>query len=84
MRELKLRGLVARTLIIAPKGLIMQWVAEMETHFGEDFRALIPSDFSAYRRIAQEENMWRSQTRSSAPWIPLNQWTNVAGGRRAR
>jgi superfamily II DNA or RNA helicase len=60
MRELKLRGLVARTLIIAPKGLIMQWVAEMETHFGEDFRALIPSDFSAYRRIAQEENMWRS------------------------
>lgn len=62
MRELKLRGLVARTLIITPKGLIMQWVAEMETHFGEDFRALIPSDFSAYRRIAQEENMWRSQT----------------------
>ena len=60
MRELKLRGLVARTLIIAPKGLIMQWVAEMETHFEEDFRALIPSDFSAYRRIAREENMWRS------------------------
>ncbi|MCD6526047.1 MAG: DEAD/DEAH box helicase, partial [Desulfuromonas sp.] len=60
MRELKLRGLVARTLIIAPKGLIMQWVAEMETHFGEDFRALIPNDFSAYRRIAREENMWRS------------------------
>jgi len=62
MRELKLRGLVARTLIIAPEGLIMQWVAEMETHFGEDFRALIPSDFSVYRRIAREENMWRSQT----------------------
>lgn len=62
MRELKLRGLVARTLIISPKGLIMQWVAEMETHFGEDFRALIPSDFSAYRRISREENMWRSQT----------------------
>ena len=60
MRELKLRGLVARTLIVAPKGLIMQWVAEMETHFGEDFQLLIPSDFSAYRRIAREENMWRS------------------------
>jgi SNF2 family DNA or RNA helicase len=60
MRELKLRGLVARTLIVAPKGLVTQWVAEMETHFGEDFRALIPSDFSAYRRIAREENMWRS------------------------
>ena len=70
MRELKLRGLVARTLVIAPKGLVTQWVAEMQTHFGEDFRALIPSDFSAYRRIVRpacvgtsagrEENMWRS------------------------
>lgn len=60
MRELKLRGLVARTLVIAPKGLVTQWVAEMQTHFGEDFRALIPSDFSAYQRIAREENMWRS------------------------
>jgi len=60
MRELKLRGLVARTLIVSPKSLIMQWVAEMETHFGENFRLLIPGDFSAYRRIAREENMWRS------------------------
>ncbi|MDM8522963.1 helicase-related protein [Desulfococcaceae bacterium HSG8] len=60
MRELKLRGLVTRTLVIAPKGLVTQWIAEMQTHFGEDFRLLIPSDFSAYRRISREENMWRS------------------------
>ena len=32
----------------------------MRTHFNEDFRLLVPSDFSAYRRIAREENMWRS------------------------
>ncbi|MBM4084506.1 MAG: DEAD/DEAH box helicase, partial [Planctomycetes bacterium] len=38
MRELKLRGLVKRTLVIAPKGLVNQWVAEMRTHFGEEFR----------------------------------------------
>jgi superfamily II DNA or RNA helicase len=60
MRELKLRGLVTRTLVIAPKGLVTQWVAEMCTHFGEDFRLLIPSDFSAYRRIAYDDNLWRS------------------------
>ena len=60
MRELKLRGLVTRTLVIAPKGLVTQWVAEMQTHFGEDFRLLISSDFSAYRRITREKNMWRS------------------------
>ncbi len=59
MRELKLRGLVRRTLVIAPKGLVTQWVAEMQTHFGEEFRLLVPSDFSAYRRIAREDNIWR-------------------------
>jgi len=60
MRELKLRGLVTRTLVVAPKGLVTQWVAEMRTHFGEDFRLLVPSDFSAYRHIAQSDNLWRS------------------------
>ena len=34
MRELKLYGRVARTLVIPPKGLVTQWVAEMQTHFG--------------------------------------------------
>ena len=62
LRELKLRGLVKRALVIAPKGLVTQWVAEMRIHFNEDFRLLIPSDFSAYRRIAKEDNIWRSHT----------------------
>jgi superfamily II DNA or RNA helicase len=60
MRELKLRGLVTRTLVVAPKGLVTQWVAEMRTHFSEDFRLLVPSDFSAYRHIAPSDNLWRS------------------------
>jgi len=60
MREMKLRGLVARTLVVAPKGLVTQWVAEMQTHFAEEFRLLAPGDFSAYRRIAGDENIWRS------------------------
>lgn len=60
MRELKLRGMVNRTLVIAPRGLVTQWVAEMQTHFGEEFRLLIPSDFWAYRRIAQDDNLWRT------------------------
>jgi hypothetical protein len=38
MRELKLRGQVTRTLVVAPRGLVTQWVAEMRTHFNEDFR----------------------------------------------
>ncbi len=60
MRELKLRGLVRRTLVVAPKGLVTQWVAEMRTHFDEEFRLFIPSDFSAFRRIAREDNVWQT------------------------
>ncbi len=67
LRELKLRGLVSRILVIAPKGLVTQWVAEMSTHFNEDFRLLIPSDFSAYRRIAKEDNIWRSNPQVVCP-----------------
>ena len=67
IRELKLRGLVKRVLVIAPKGLVTQWVAEMSTHFNEDFRLLIPSDFSAYRRIAKEDNIWQSHPQVVCP-----------------
>jgi len=59
MRELKLRGLVKRTLVVVPKGLVAQWIAEMRFHFKEEFRLIIPSDFSAYRRIASQENLWQ-------------------------
>jgi SNF2-related domain len=45
MRELKLRGLVSRTLVIAPKGLVTQWVAEMRLHFAEDFDSSFPVTF---------------------------------------
>ena len=67
MRELKLRGLVRRTLVIAPRGLVTQWVAEMQAHFGEEFRLLIPSDFSAYRRITKEDNLWQSYPQVVCP-----------------
>ena len=50
-RELKLRGLVKRVLVVAPKGLVTQWVQEMQTHFGEEFRLLTPSEFSSWRNL---------------------------------
>ncbi len=53
-------GLVKRVLVVAPKGLVTQWVQEMQTHFGEEFRLLTPSEFSFVaqpHRIA--ENVWR-------------------------
>ena len=51
MRELKLRGLVRRTLVVAPKSLAMQWVAEMDTHFNESFSLVNPGDLDALERL---------------------------------
>jgi superfamily II DNA or RNA helicase len=52
MRELKLRGLVNRTLVIAPKGLVTQWVAEMQIHFNEEFQLVLPDDLEILRRLS--------------------------------
>lgn len=67
IRELKLRGWIRRVLVLAPKGLVIQWVAEMKGHFNEDFRLLMPSDFAGYRRIAGEENPWRTHHQVICP-----------------
>ena len=70
MQELKLRGLVQRILVIAPKGLVAQWLAELKTHFNEEFQLLIPSDFEAYRRFAlaaPERNVWQSYPQVICP-----------------
>jgi superfamily II DNA or RNA helicase len=52
LRELKLRGMVKRTLVIAPKGLVSQWVGEMRFHFGESFQLVLPEDIKTLKRIA--------------------------------
>ena len=36
-----------------------QWVQEMRTHFGEEFRLLTPSEFSLWRNLTGSENFWR-------------------------
>jgi superfamily II DNA or RNA helicase len=53
VRELKLRGLVQRTLVVAPKGLATQWVAEMRNHFNEDFQLVLGEDLGILQRMQQ-------------------------------
>lgn len=55
MRELKLRGLAKRILVCAPKGLVGQWVSEMQTHFNESFQLLLPSEQKPQH---EHENIW--------------------------
>ncbi|MFO7812282.1 MAG: DEAD/DEAH box helicase, partial [Pelovirga sp.] len=52
MRELKLRGLVRRTLVVSPKGIATQWVAEMQTHFNEQFQLVLGDDISTLQRLS--------------------------------
>lgn len=84
LRELKLRGLVKRILVVAPKGLLTQWVAEMSTHFNEDFRLLIPGDFSAYRRIAKDDNIWQSHAQVVCPMDSVKPMESRRGWSAAR
>jgi superfamily II DNA or RNA helicase len=60
LRELKLRGMAKRILVVAPKGLVRQWQAEMRLHFGETFQFIEPAELSAFRQWrSDEENLWR-------------------------
>ena len=63
IKELKMRGRVKRILVIAPKGLIPQWIVEMQERFGESFRFFEPSAFEGYRQMTGVENVWRSYDR---------------------
>lgn len=62
LREMKLRGLVRRALVVAPKGLVRQWQAEMRLHFNERFRFIEGAElaaFRAWRDTGGEDNPWR-------------------------
>jgi len=61
LRELKLRGRVKRILVVAPKGLVRQWQAEMRQHFGEPLHFVDPSSLAALRQWrgdSAEDNAW--------------------------
>lgn len=84
LRELKLRGLVKRTLVIAPKGLVSQWVAEMRTHFNESFQPVLPEDIRTLSRISAIQSQVskvqghadghsRLGTLDHGPWTMFNQ-----------
>ena len=74
MRELKLRGLVKRTLVVAPKGLVSQWVSEMRFHFGETFQLVLPDDIKTLKRIVPIMNSGNGKKSSQTSRIPGNTW----------
>ena len=67
MRELKLRGLVRRILVVSPKGIATQWVAEMQTHFNEQFQLVLGDDIGTLQRLAPGAD------RRSSAWSMFDQ-----------
>ncbi|MCF6180024.1 MAG: DEAD/DEAH box helicase, partial [Geopsychrobacter sp.] len=67
MRELKLRGLVKRILVVAPKGIATQWVAEMKTHFSEQFQLVLGEDINTLQRLSPNGD------RQSTAWSVFDQ-----------
>jgi len=69
LRELKLRGLVKRVLVVAPKGLVSQWVSEMRTHFEERFHLVLSEDLASLGRLLDCE----SGGDDDVPWSLVRQ-----------
>lgn len=67
LRELKLRGLVRRVLIVAPAGLVTQWQMELRTHFNEHFPILYPGPFTPYHHCYPDENVWSKHAQVICP-----------------
>ncbi len=67
MRELKIRGLVRRTLVVSPKGIATQWVAEMQTHFNEQFRLVLGEDITSLQRLNLGSDL------TGSPWSMFDQ-----------
>ena len=67
LKELKIRGLVQRTLIVAPANLTFQWQRELKDKFREDFE-VVKGDIL---RANYGNNPWqeKSQIVTSVSWV---------------
>lgn len=58
IKELKMRGLVKKVLVVCPKGLVTQWQMEMQDKFGERFAVILPEDYDTIRRMYGNGNVF--------------------------
>ncbi|MEB3886133.1 helicase-related protein [Lyngbya sp. CCY1209] len=67
LKELKIRGLVARTLIVAPANLTFQWQRELKEKFREDFEVVRGDTL----RANYGSNPWqeKNQVVTSVAWV---------------
>lgn len=74
LRELKLRGSIKRILILAPKGLVIQWVSEMQTHFNERFQLVLSEDLKTFGNLSENLDADLEQISGTKnPWSVFSQ-----------
>jgi superfamily II DNA or RNA helicase len=82
LKELKLRGEVERVLVLAPKSVLLQWVAEMDERFGERFVLVEPGSWSA-GGLAEGANRWTEHAQVITSYDAVKPRGN-GDGRRAQ
>lgn len=61
-------------MILAPKGLVTQWVQKMETRFSEEFQLFIPSEFSYLENVG---NIWKQFNQVVVPIDSRRGWSEA-------
>lgn len=79
IKELKARGLVRRTLVVCPTGLVTQWSAEMQEKFHEKFQVILPSDYDTIRRLTDHDDVYSQYNQVISPMDSIKPIEKHAG-----
>lgn len=79
IKELKARGLVRRTLVVCPTGLVTQWSVEMQEKFHEKFQVILPSDYDTIRRLTGSDDVYGQYDQVISPMDSIKPLAKHAG-----
>lgn len=79
IKELKARGLVRRTLVVCPTGLVTQWSTEMQEKFHEKFQVILPSDYDTIHRLTDSDDVYGQYDQVISPMDSIKPLEKHAG-----
>lgn len=79
IKELKIRGLIKRTLIVCPTGLVTQWNLEMQGKFGEKFQIILPLAYDTIRQLTDNDDIYGQYDQVISPMDSIKPLEKRAG-----
>ena len=79
VKELKARGLIKRTLVVCPTGLVTQWATEMQEKFHERFQVILPSDYDTIKRLTDSNDVYGQYDQVISPMDSIKPIEKHAG-----